>query len=191
MSLDLSAYPSIQTALFCNVVVPDYATLTFSNYPRTITLDGTSYTGMGQLLSVTDNTSELRASRGELTVTISGIPTQNISDLLTYKFKGSTISVIRGIFDSTTGALLPIAGNPAGRFQGIINNFGLNEEWSGQDASNTITFVCTSTVGVLMNKIAGRKTNPTDEKRFYPSDLSMDRVLKLANSNFNFGAVVK
>lgn len=191
MSLDLSAYSSIQTALFCNVVVPDYATLTFTNYPRNITLQGTTYTGMGQLLSVTDNTSELRASRGELTVTISGIPAQNISDLLTYKFKGSTISVLRAIFDANTGQLLPITGNPAGRFQGIINNFGLNEDWSGQDASNTISFICTSTVGVLMNKVAGRKTNPTDQKKFYPTDLSMDRVLKLANSNYNFGAVIR
>ena len=191
MSLDLSSYSTIQTALFCNIVVPDYTTLTFSNYPRNITLQGTTYTGLGQLLSVTDNTSELRASRNELTVTISGIPNQNIQDLLTYKFKGSAITVIRGIFDTATGALLDIPGNPAGRFQGIVNNFGLNEEWSGQDASNTISFVCTSTVGVLMNKVAGRKTNSVDQKKFYPTDLSMDRVDRLANSNYNFGAVVK
>jgi hypothetical protein len=42
-----------------------------------------------------------------------------------------------------------------------------------------------------MNKIAGRKTNSRDQKTFYPTDLSMDRVTQLANSNYNFGAVVK
>ena len=191
MSLDLSSYSSIQTALFCKVVVPDYATLTFSNYSRNLTIDGTNYTGIGQLLDISDSTSELRASRNELTVTISGIPAQNISDLLTYRFKGSSITVTRAIFDPATGQLLSITGNPAGRFQGIINNFGLNETWDGQNASNTISFVCTSTVGLLMNKIAGRKTNSRDQKTFYPTDLSMDRVTQLANSNYNFGAVVK
>lgn len=191
MSLDLSAYDSIQTALFCKVVVPDYTTLTFSNYSRNLTIDGTTYTGLGQLLEVTDSTSELRASANELTVTISGIPTQNITDLLTYRFKGSSITVIRAVFDPVTGQLLDIAGNPAGRFQGIINNFGINEDWSGQDASTTVSFVCTSTVGVLINKVAGRKTNSQDQKKFYPTDLSMDRVAQLANSNYNFGAVVK
>ena len=191
MSLDLSAYDSIQTALFCKVVVPDYTTLTFSNYSRNLTIDGTTYTGLGQLLEVTDSTSELRASANELTVTISGIPTQNITDLLTYRFKGSSITVTRAVFDPVSGQLLDIAGNPAGRFQGIINNFGINEDWSGQDASTTISFVCTSTVGVLVNKVAGRKTNSQDQKKFYPTDLSMDRVAQLANSNYNFGAVVK
>ena len=191
MSLDLSAYDSIQTALFCKVVVPDYTTLTFSNYSRNLTIDGTTYTGLWQLLEVTDSTSELRASANELTVTISGIHTQNITDLLTYRFKGSSITVTRAVFDPVTGQLLDIAGNPAGRFQGIINNFGINEDWSGQDASTTVSFVCTSTLGVLINKVAGRKTNSQDQKKFYPTDLSMDRVAQLANSNYNFGAVVK
>ena len=191
MSLDLSTYSSIQTSLFCNVVVPDYTTLTFSNHSANLTIAGTTYTGLGQLLDVTDSTSELRASPNELTVTISGIPSINITDLLTRKFKGSSITVLRAVFDPSTGQLLNIPSNPAGRFQGIINNFGINEDWSGQDASTTISFVCTSTVGVLVNKVAGRKTNSNDQKKFYPTDLSMDRVAQLANSNYNFGAVVK
>jgi DNA repair exonuclease SbcCD nuclease subunit len=46
----------------------------------------------------------------------------------------------------------------------------------------------TPVVELLNNKTSGRRTNPGDQKEWYPTDLSMDRVPGLANSNFNFGA---
>jgi hypothetical protein len=52
----------------------------------------------------------------------------------------------------------------------------------------SLTLTCTSVVGLLNNKITGRRTNPTDQELFYPGDKSMDRVPSLAKSNFNFGA---
>jgi len=191
MSLDLSSYSSIQSALFVRIDVPEYEVLTFSNYNRPLTIAGTTYTGLGQLMGITDTSSELRVSGGELTITISGLADTNISDVLSYRFKGSSVIVTRGIFDPVTGQLLPIDGNPTGKFQGIVNNYSLNEDWSGQDATNTIALMCTSTIGVLSNKIAGRRTNPIDQKELYPTDVSMDRVPNLANSNYNFGAIVK
>ena len=191
MSLDLSNYSAIQTALFVRIDVPEYEVLTFSNYNRPLTIGDTTYTGLGSLMGITDTSSELRVSGGELTITLSGIANTNISDILTYRFKGSSVQVIRGIFDPATGQLLSIAGNPTGKFQGIVNNYSLNEEWSGADATNTISLMCTSTIGVLSNKLSGRRTNPIDQKALYPTDVSMDRVPNLANSNYNFGAIVK
>jgi hypothetical protein len=40
----------------------------------------------------------------------------------------------------------------------------------------------------LSKKISGRRTSSEDMKKFYPGDLSMDRVSSLARTNFNFGA---
>jgi hypothetical protein len=187
MSLDLGTYSSIGTALFCKVVIPNYTTLLFSGYNRPITLNGDTYTGLGNFLSITDTTSELKSSNTEVTITISGIPTQSVSDFLTQRVKGSAVTVLRGIFDPTTGALLNIAGNPAGRFYGFINNYAFEETWSGQDASNTISLICKSQVGLMQTKIAGRRTNPVDQKFYYPNDLSMDRVPALAGASVNFG----
>jgi len=187
--IDLSNQSHIATALFVKIDVPDYEILTFSDYHTAITIDGQIYNGLGQLMAISDTTSELKVSSQELTIGISGIPEKNITDVLDYRFKGSLINVYRGIFNSTTGVLLTTVGtNPVGKFNGIINNFSLVETWSGQDASNTINFVCTSTVGLLEKKITGRRTNPTDEQYWYPTDKSMNRVPNLANSNFNFGA---
>ena len=188
MSIDLSSYRAIQTALFCRIDIPDYQVLKFSNYNKVITIDGESYTGIGNLLGVTTTANEIRISRNEVTITISGVPSQNISDVLTHKIKGSSVRVYRGIFDPKTGALLSITGNPIIKFDGLINNYSVNEDWAGQDSSNSINFICTSIVGLMQNKIAGRRTNPLDQKAYFAGDLSMDRVPNIANSTYNFGA---
>lgn len=190
MTIDLSAYEHIQTALFCRMDVPDYEVLRFSSYNRSVTIDGETYLGLGTLLGVSDSTSELRVSGGDLSITLSGIPNTSIAEILDNKIKGSSIQVWRVVFDAITGQQLAITGNPAGRFQGIVNNYSLEEDWTpgGQSTSNTILLTCSSTVEILSNKVSGRRTNPIDQKDLYPSDVSMDRVLKLANSNFNFGA---
>ena len=189
MSIDLSNQPHIATALFVKVVVPGVETLCFSNYIKSLTFNGDTYSALGELMSVTDTSSELKVSTQELTIGISGIVQQNISDVLTYKFTGSPVYVYRGIFNTTNGTLVTgIGSNPVGKFSGIVNNFSLVETWQGQDASNVLNLVCSSTVGFLQKKTAGRRTNPTDEKYWYPNDKSMNRVPTLANSKFNFGA---
>lgn len=186
--IDLSAYSAIQSAMFCKIVIPGYNTLLVSNFNRTITFGSDTYTGIGSFMSITDSSSELKISQTELTVTLSGIPTENMTGVLDYKIKGASIEVIRGIFDPQSGQLLAIDGNPTGKFKGIVNNYSLNEDWSGQTASSTISLICTSVVGLITNKLAGRKTNPVDEKLFYPDDKSMDRVPSIANASLNFGA---
>lgn len=193
MTIDLTAYQSIQTNLFVKMTVPDYATMTFSDYNRALTVDGTNYTGLGRLLAISSSSSGLRASPGDLTITISGIPNSSIAEILDNKIKGSAIEVLRVVFDASTGQKLNITGNPAGRFRGIVANYSLEEDWDSNagTATNTIILTCASTVEILTNKVSGRRTNPTDQKALYPSDLSMDRVPVLAKSNFNFGAVVK
>jgi hypothetical protein len=195
MSLDLSTYPSIATALFVKITSGYTALgdLTFSSYYRPLTIDGTSYTGLGSLMSVGDTTSELRLSSSEINVGISGINTTNMSDVLTYNLKGADILIYRGIFDAVTNTLLSITGNPAIRFKGIINNFGLSEDFEpgGKNSTVTINFACTSEIGMIERRVTGRRTNPDDQKKFYPTDVSMDRVPTLIDANFNFGAPLR
>lgn len=191
MALNLTAYDSIQTNLFVKIVIPSYATLTFSDYHRSITIDSVNYTGLGQLLSVSDTNASLRAAPQEATIAISGIPSQNITDILNNKLVGSDVRITRGIFDVNTGALISaIAGNPVGKFVGVINNFDITDDLEQGSATGTITITmtCTSVVEQLENKIIGRRTNPIDQKALYATDECFDRVPALAKSNYNFGA---
>jgi hypothetical protein len=188
MALDLSSYRHIQTNLFCKLVIPGYQTLTFSDYHINYTINSVEYQGIGELLSVSNTTSNLRATSEELSIGISGIPSGNVSDILTRKIKGSEIEITRAFFNAETGALLSISGNPAGKFKGVVNNFNVADDLAGADGSVIITLTATSVIDQLNNKVAGRRTNPIDQEEFYPGDESFDRVPALAKSNFNFGA---
>lgn len=187
MAIDLSPFVSVKTALFCKIVVPNYETLTFSDYHKAITFDGSSYTALGSLLGVSDSLSELKVSGSDLTITISGIPTKNMTDFLTKKIKGSQVTVKRGFFELNNDSLLDIPDNPVGKFYGIINNYSINETWEGLDSTTTITINCKSKIGFLSYKKAGRRTNPLDMKYWYPGDSSMDKVPGLSGAKLQFG----
>ena len=185
MAVDLSAYRAIQTNLFIKLVIPGYATLTFSDYHKNYTISGTNYTGLGQLLSVGNTEDNLRAAPSDITVSIAGIPSSNVTDIINNRVKGSECKIYRGFFNTATGELLSIAGNPAGKFQGIVSNYDITDDLEmGSDSGTvTLTLTVTSVVEMLYNKVTGRRTNPAD---FVNGDMA--RVLPLQKSNFNFGA---
>lgn len=190
MPLDLSSYRSVQSNLFVKVDVPNYAVLAFSDFYKAQTFSGTNYQALGQLVSVTETTSNLRAAPEELTITISGIPAGRVSEIINNKIKGSKVEVLRAFYNTTTGELLNIVGNPAGKFKGVISNYSINDdlEEGGDTGTISIILTATSVVEQLNNKITGRRTNPLSHREFYTNDASMDRVPALAKSNFNFGA---
>ena len=190
MSIDLTGYSNLQANNFVKIVVPDYAILTFSDYHKNYTVDGTNYTGLGSLMSIGQNRDEIRATSADTTVTVAGIPTTVVSDILNYPLNGCAMQVWRVFFNPETGAMLSITGNPLQKFKGYVDNFAITEEPGSYTEAGTVvlTFTARSQMDLLARKRAGRATNPTDEKRFFPNDLSMDRVPTLANSKFNFGA---
>jgi hypothetical protein len=197
---DLSSYKSVQSNLFVRIQVDEYRATTsgayttevlrFSDDLQTRTINSESYAPLGRLMGITSATSELRVSSGELTITLSGIPNTSIAEIINSKIKGAPVRIYRLFSNAATGTVLSIAGNPSGRYRGFVNNYSLNEEYDSitRSSTNTIVLTCASSVDVLQNKIAGRKTNPESQKRFFPSDLSMDRVPTLENATFNFGA---
>ncbi|CAB4178829.1 hypothetical protein UFOVP1634_8 [uncultured Caudovirales phage] len=188
MAIDLTAYRSIQTNLFVKLDIPGYSILTFSNYHKNYTISGTSYTGLGQLLTISNTDDNLRATPGEVSIGISGVPSGNVSDVINNRIKGSECKIYRGFFNVNTGELLSVIGNPAGKFQGIVSNYEISDDLSVGDDTGTvvITLTVTSVVSLLQNKITGRRTNPQD---FTSGDMA--RVLPLQKSNFNFGAPVQ
>jgi hypothetical protein len=200
MSINLSGYTNVDVGTFVKLVCTKYRTtpsgtfttetMLFSDYPTSVTVDGSSYAGLGRLLGVTDTSSELRPSSQELSITISGIPDSAIAEIVNSKIKGSTVTVYRGIINTSTGQLLSITGNPIVRFKGIVTNYSLNEEYDvvARLSMNSIVITCASTLDVLGNTASGRRTNSQDMKKYYPSDTSFDRITTLIGANFNFGA---
>jgi hypothetical protein len=187
--LSLTGYGSIESNLFIKITLAS-STLLFSDRLISTTISGDTYVGLGKLLSISGSTSELRSTSGEITIGISGVPDSMISDIVSANIKGNPIRVTRGLFDAATGTFLSaVSGNPVNRFVGYVNNISLEEEYDvdTRDSSNTLLMTCASNVDILNNKIAGRKTNPASQKKFYSTDIAMDRVPSLESSYFDFG----
>jgi len=186
MRMFLSSYTSIQSNLFVKMDVPNYEVLSFSDYHKDFAIEGVTYQSLGRLLNVTSTSDDLRATPKEVTISISGISVNNITEILNNRIKGSEVVIKRGLFDVDTGNLLDISGNPSGKFEGIVNNFSIDDDLNmGDDTGSvTITLNVTNIVELLNNKVNGRRTNYID----FPNQLLMSRVSALAKSNFNFGA---
>lgn len=189
--IDFSSSSSLQSALFLKWVIPNFETAYISDYNSSVTFGGGTYVSIGKLLGITNTVSELKASPSELSISLSGIPTNSVSDVLTKQIKGSEIEIYRGFFTPGSNTLITIPGNsnPILKFKGIVTNYDISDDVdiTNQLATTTITLACSSQVEVLSNKVSGRRTNPVD----FPNEQSMSRVTALANSNFNFGAPVK
>lgn len=196
MGINLDAFTSVRTSLFVRIDVNEYSSdgvsfspqvLRFSDHNVNYDINGETYTPLGKLLGITSTNSEIRPTSNTVSITISGIPDSSLSDILYSKIKGSTVNIYRGFFDVNTNVII---GSITSRYIGIVNNYGLEEDFSLDEriSSNVIQFECSSTVDVLSNKIAGRKTNPQSMRKYFPNDASMDRVLNIADTTFNFGA---
>ena len=203
MSADsISTLTNIRSHLLIKITIPEYratptdtpnlAILTFSDLNRNnnITYDGNTYLGLGTLLSVTTSNSELRPSSSELTISVSGVPSANLGIVINSKLKGCSVIIYRVLCDGVTGAVLSLLeANPFARFRGFVNNYSLQEEYdvNSRTSKNTMLLICKSSLDVLQNKISGRLTNSISQKKYFPYDLSMDRVAALQNTSFNFG----
>lgn len=165
--------------------------------PDKVITDSETFTPLGILLNVTETNSELRATPQGITFSLTAFTDALGYDIrkvfLNSKILGTEVEMWRYYRD--IGDVEFLTGEPIGRFQGVVSNFSIDEDWSpgAQQTTQTLVVQCNSRVEQLANKVAGCRTNPADRINFYSDgfggyDKGMDRVLKLKNANFNFGA---
>lgn len=206
MTALIANYRAIRSHLMVKIIVPYYRlnptdaftsqTLTFSdfNLKNNIVYDGNTYVGLGSLMNITSTRSELSPSSTEVSISLSGIPNSSIFQIVNSRIKGCSVSIYRALYDPINGTPLNVnqdsGYNVLARFRGYVNNYSLSENYdvSTRKADNTLTLICKTAVDVMANKANGRLTNPTSQKKFYPNDLSMDRVPAIQGTAVNFGA---
>ena len=186
--INLSSKTAIEIATLVKWEVPDFATAYLTDYKTSITYSGNTYINIGNLLNISGTTTEIKPSPGELTITLSGVPTGSISDILNQQIKGSDMTIYRAFYnaDSHTAYNVDGASNTVLLYKGIVTNYTITDsvDVAAQLAISTIILSCNSIVELLGVKTNGRRTNSAD----FPNDGTMDRVQALAESNFNFGA---
>lgn len=181
---------SIRYAEFVRLTLPTEV-ITFCNAASDITVNGNVFTGMSSYMGISQIQQDIKASSVDLTLSLVGIDSDNVAIVLSSNIKGSTIEVWRGFLDDNN-QIETIDGTQQffKRYQGIINNIAINEEFNTQLRTRiaTCTLSCASMRLILDNRVAGIKTNPQNWKFYYPNDTSMDRVPLIASSYFDFGS---
>jgi hypothetical protein len=132
----------------------------------------------------------MKASSVDIKISLSGLDINVVSLILSSPVKGSTVKIWRGFLDANN-QIETIGGVQQffQRYQGIINNVAINENFDDQKRERTVVCIvsCASMRLVLDSRLAGIKTNPSNWRFLYPNDTSMDRVPVIASTYFNFG----
>ena len=185
----LTTFTSVQENFFVELNINGSNTR-FSDYHVAYSIDGNSYDALGSLLGITPTATNIRATAETLGITISGIPSSNLNIIQNSNIKGSYVKVTRVFFNPITGSLLGTTEtNPSVRFRGTVSNFSAHETFNSINNTSTFTLglEVENILSQLTNKVGGRRTNPTDEKKFFPTDISFDRVPVIKNTSFDFG----
>jgi hypothetical protein len=180
---------SIRFAEFVKLTTPS-ATYTFCNAAAAITVDGTVFSGLGSLLNITNIDRQVKATSGDLGVSLTGIDSTNIALILSATIKGSKIEVWRGFLDSNNQIITTSTQQFFKRYQGLVSTVAISEDFDTEKRIRVATCVlsCASFRTILQNRVGGIRTNPSIWKTFYSNDTSMDRVPIIAATYFDFGA---
>lgn len=199
MAIEIPAVASSQVrhALLIRLLVngTDYF---IANTYGPVTYEGNNYLGLGHFLGTNEIQDDLRITNNSIQVSLSGIPkdageqglgaySSYVALILDQKIKGSKIWIYRAFFDLTTNDIL--TNSVSLRFAGYISNYSITDgiDLEAKDNSKTVVITCASVIGIIDRKISGRRTNSTDQRSFYPTDNSMDRVAVISNTSFDFG----
>lgn len=142
----------------------DTTTYYISNCYKSIVYDGNTYEALAGFLTISEIQSNISNANDEIQISLSAIPANYIAVTLAQPIKGGEVNIYRAFFDYRTQEV--ITGEIYKRFTGIINNFSVQEDLDVSNAeptvNHTITIIASSIMGVLENKISGRRTNKQD-----------------------------
>lgn len=196
-TLPLTTASSVTHAVLIKLSV-NTSTYTIANTYGPISWNGTTYLGLGNFLGMNEIQDELQTTNNSIQISLSGVPKEvgeqglgvynsYVALVLDQKIKGSKVEIWRAFFDTSTGEV--DSASTSLRFSGYISNFTISDaaDVESRTESYTISVSCSSILGILERKITGRRTNGTDQKALYPTDTSMDRVVAISNTAFDFG----
>lgn len=179
---------SIRQAEFIRLTMPSN-TYTFCNAASPITVGGIVFTNLGSLLQLSDIKRDVKATSSDLSISLTGVDGTNVAIVLGSDIKGSRIEVWRGFLDSNNQIITSPTEQFFKRYQGIVSNYSITEDWNEQARTRvaTIGLSCASFRTILENRVGGVRTTPKIWQVYYPSDTSMNRVPSIAGSYFDFG----
>lgn len=179
---------SIRYAEFIKLTMPSNV-YTFCNAAAPVTVNSDTFTNLGSLLSLSEIKRDIKANSSDLNISLTGVDGTNVAIILSSEIKGSRVEVWRGFLDSNNQIIQTPTQQFFKRYQGIVSNYSITEDWNEELRSRvaTVGISCASFRTILENRVGGVRTTPKIWQVFYPGDNSMNRVPAIAGSYFDFG----
>ncbi len=179
---------SIRYAEFIKLTMPSNV-YTFCNAAAPVTVNSDTFINLGSLLSLSEIKRDIKANSSDLNISLTGVDGTNVAIILSSEIKGSRVEVWRGFLDSNNQIIQTPTQQFFKRYQGIVSNYSITEDWNEELRSRvaTVGISCASFRTILENRVGGVRTTPKIWQVFYPGDNSMNRVPAIAGSYFDFG----
>lgn len=161
----------------------------FSNAYKPVTIGSNTYSELGSFLQITDFQDDLRQTEGDITISLSGIPSDQdyLTQFLAEKIKGGNVTIQRGFYNISNAEIQ--TDQVFTRYKGKITNFAISDNANrlANQETVTITVMTSSINSILKEKLSGQRTNPEERKRLFSGDLVFDKIPDLYNTSFDFG----
>lgn len=137
------------------------------SFSLTSSVSGSSvtYNPQGFVKGLSQFSEEVGITKSSLRIGLSGVDQTYISIALNENIVNDEVKIFRGFLDSNNALIA----DPFLLYDGQIDKFEINET----DDDTEIIFTVVSHWADF-EKISGRKTNPTSQKRFFSGDLGME-----------------
>jgi len=147
----------------------------------TISVDGNSYFGSGNLLKMSqvNETADIRATG--LNITLSGMESSIISSALTEDVQGTVVKVYFGVLTTTDNQTV-VVDTPYQIFEGFLDTMTIRED--GETAEFTITV---ENKLITLEKAVDRRYTDQDQKNLFSGDKGLEFIDDLQDKNVVWG----
>lgn len=202
--IDLTPFESISVVNLFELRIPNYRIESTDSFQEKnfFFTDGTSvvergtddYLAIGKLVVTEFGASNIRTADDSVVISLSGVPSQDVKEIINSEIKGCFVRVTRAFFDPKTAAPLPVrtdtGGNLVDRFVGYVSNYTISEIYDtvGLIGTATVNLECSSLVSTFKRGKKGLKTNPEELRALTNNqDISFDRIPNLIGAVYEFG----
>lgn len=148
---------------------------------NTINIDGTTYVGSGDLLSVgaVDETADIRANGIKLT--LSGLDSSIISSALTEDSQGKVVKIYFGVLTTTDNQTV-VVDTPYQTFEGFIDTMSILE-----DNNTAVISVNVENKLIILEKALNRRYTDQDQKNLFSGDKGLEFVDDMQDKTIMWG----
>lgn len=143
-----------------------------------LNVDGKSWSGIGQVLGISEATEAADLAASGITVTLSGLDTSVLSAILNENYKLRPLSIYVGALDADN---IPVS-TLYKTFDGRMDTINIQEN------ADKVTLVINAESRLIdLNRPRTRKLTDAEQKSRYPGDDSLAQVALLADRQLDWG----